>query len=119
MNHKTPRKELKEVDRYKLEYGGFRDYEKSHPRYRSEWRKVRKFVLARDDYTCMNCGVTQEDLLKDPTGSTAYDYLNVCHVEDKEDICPEALITLCRNCHKILDKMWSKGLPFTGPDFFR
>lgn len=112
-------RKLKEVDRYQIGPRTFRDYEKSHPRYRSEWRKVRKTVLKRDNYTCMNCGKTQEELLKNPTGSKADDYLNVCHLEEKDDLRPKALISLCRRCHKMLDKMYTDGSPYSGPDFFR
>jgi len=93
-------KKLKEIDRYQIGPNTFRDYEKSHPRYRSQWRKVRKEVLKRDNYTCQRCGITQAQLLEKPTGSTANDYLNVCHLGEKEDLRLEMLTTLCRKCHK-------------------
>ena len=96
-------KPLKEVDRYEIAPGIFRDYEKSHPAYRSKWRKARKEVLLRDNYTCQDCGITQEELLENPTGVTVKDYLNVCHLGEKEKLELEMLITLCWNCHEKID----------------
>ncbi len=96
-------KPLKEVDRYEIAPGHYRDYEKSHPAYRSKWRKARKEVLLRDNYTCQDCGITQEELLENPTGVTVKDYLNVCHLGEKEKLELEMLITLCWNCNKKID----------------
>ncbi len=94
---------LKEVDRYEIAPGVFRDYEKSHPAYRSKWRKARKEVLLRDNYTCQDCGITQEELMENPTGVSHKDYLNVCHLGEKEELELEMLIILCWNCHKKID----------------
>jgi 5-methylcytosine-specific restriction endonuclease McrA len=99
-------KARKEVDRYnKLARElGFNEYSlNAHPDYRSKWRKVRKEVLLRDNYTCQVCGITKEKLLENSTGSTHKDYLNVAHIGDKEDIRLEMLITLCWDCHKDFD----------------
>ena len=90
-----PRK-LKDVDRYEVAPGVLRDYEKSHPRYRSEWRKVRKTVLERDNYTCMNCGITQKELLKNPTGSKADDYLK--KVAKTKKFAQIFIIQMCHAC---------------------
>ena len=97
------KKRLKEVDKYQIALAVFRDYEKSNPAYRSRWRKVRKEVLIRDNYTCQDCGITQTELLENPTGIPVKDYLNVCHLGEKEELELEMLITLCWNCHKKID----------------
>ncbi|HEX9915359.1 MAG TPA: hypothetical protein VGB32_10605 [Candidatus Bathyarchaeia archaeon] len=96
-------KQLKEEDRYEIAPGVFRDYVKSHPAYRSKWRKARKQVLKRDNHTCLLCGITQEKLLENPTGVRPKDYLNVCHLGEKENLELGMLATLCWNCHKKID----------------
>jgi len=97
------KKRLKEVDNYQIAPGIFRDYEKSHPSYRSRWRKARKAVLERDNYTCQLCEITQTKLLENPRGIQVKDYLNVCHLGDKKELELATLITLCWDCHKKID----------------
>lgn len=76
---------------------------KLNPVWRNKWRRVRKQVLKRDNYTCLLCGITQEKLLENPTGATNKDYLNVCHLGDPESFKLNELVTLCWDCHKKID----------------
>ena len=50
---------------------------------------IRELIRKRDNYTCVLCGDIQSERQHD-----------VHHINyDKEDLCPENLITLCRSCH--------------------
>ena len=57
---------------------------------RSEWNRIRKVVLERDDWTCCFCG------------HRATKYMNVHHVEESLDNLPENLTTSCVACHAVL-----------------
>jgi len=59
----------------------------------SRWRRVRKLILERDNYTCQLCGKTNCEL-------------HVHHIN------PTSLITLCKSCHgKVHRKYyWRKKL---------
>lgn len=55
-----------------------------------EWKECREKILARDNYTCKNCGSTK--------------YLNVHHKFYRSGCMPweyedDCLITLCKDCH--------------------
>lgn len=56
------------------------------------WNNVRKSILKRDNYTCINC---HNDNIKLNVHHTYYD-LNLEPWEYDED----SLITLCENCHE-------------------
>ncbi|MFW6029444.1 MAG: HNH endonuclease [Halanaerobiales bacterium] len=56
----------------------------------AEWRKMRKVVLTRDNYTCQNCG-SQTKVVVDHI---------IPHRENLELFIEETnLITLCKECH--------------------
>lgn len=59
--------------------------------YPENWDEIRERILERDDYTCQECGIHQEDV----------DVQLVVHHKDgnKENCSPENLVTLCRSCH--------------------
>jgi hypothetical protein len=56
----------------------------------SEWRRIRKIVLERDNWTCAACG------------HRALKWMNVHHLEDSGDNSPENLAPLCVACHAVL-----------------
>ena len=99
-------KARKEVDRYNAwaRDSGLPEYSlDAHPDYRSQWRKTRKTVLERDNYTCQLCGITQKELLDNPSGVPVKDYLNVSHMGKKEELELKFLFSLCRSCHDKID----------------
>ncbi len=56
----------------------------------SRWRRIRKEILERDDYTCQACGIRSEK------------YMEVHHINgDHTDNRPENLATLCPMCHAV------------------
>ncbi len=57
---------------------------------KSQWDKIRKIVLKRDDYTCSCCG------------HKAKKYMNIHHLEESDSNEPENLTTLCVACHAVL-----------------
>lgn len=57
---------------------------------KSQWNKIRKVVLERDNWTCAGCG------------HVAKKYMHVHHIGDSEDNSVDNLITLCVACHAIL-----------------
>jgi 5-methylcytosine-specific restriction endonuclease McrA len=60
-------------------------------RSRPGWKRLRREIRKRDDYTCQECGKRQA------SGKRAY---HVHHINyDLNDLRPENLITLCRPCH--------------------
>lgn len=56
----------------------------------SEWKRIRKIVLERDDWTCAACV------------HRAFKWMNVHHLEDSGDNSPENLVPLCVACHTVL-----------------
>jgi exonuclease III len=58
--------------------------------YSLDWTEtLRKSIRERDKYTCQICSSQQGDILFD-----------IHHIDyNKENCCPNNLITLCRNCH--------------------
>ncbi|MBI1820006.1 MAG: HNH endonuclease, partial [Nitrospirae bacterium] len=54
-----------------------------------EWNRIRKFVLERDNNTCVGCG------------HQALKYMNIHHVKDSDDNSPKNLATICVACHAI------------------
>jgi len=61
-----------------------------YPENRAGWKRIRKVVLERDDYTCAACG------------HRALKWMNVHHLEDSGDNRPENLVPLCVACHCVL-----------------
>jgi hypothetical protein len=59
-------------------------------RNKSEWNRIRKSVLLRDDYTCQGCG------------HRALKWMHVHHVEDSANDDPANLVTLCVACHHVM-----------------
>lgn len=57
---------------------------------KSEWNRMRKIVLERDDWTCAACT------------HRALKLMNVHHLEDSGDNGPENLVPLCVACHCVL-----------------
>ena len=57
---------------------------------KSEWDRIRKIVLERDNYTCASCG------------HRALKWMNVHHLEEGGDNKPENLVALCVACHAVL-----------------
>jgi hypothetical protein len=56
----------------------------------TEWMRIRKTVLERDDYTCHACG------------HRAVKYMNVHHLAQSCDNTIENLATICVACHAVL-----------------
>ena len=56
----------------------------------TEWRKIRKKVLTRDDHTCCGCGHRHEN------------YMNVHHIDGSSTNDLHNLVTLCVACHAVL-----------------
>ena len=57
---------------------------------KSQWDKIRKAVVARDNNTCQFCG------------HAATKYMNAHHVDETGENEPENLITCCVACHAVL-----------------
>jgi 5-methylcytosine-specific restriction endonuclease McrA len=74
--------------------------------YGDNWSRRRRMTLERDNHTCQNCGITQEEY------SEIYDrQLDVHHIvpirelDDKEKANSlQNLVTLCISCHRKLEK---------------
>ena len=56
----------------------------------TEWDRIRKAVLERDNYTCAGCG------------HRALKFMNVHHIEESESNAIENLTTICVACHAVL-----------------
>lgn len=67
----------------------------------TDWIEISRLMKERDNHTCQDCGITQDDLFK----STGL-YLHVHHIVPYR-ICkehdPNNLITLCPSCHSKAD----------------
>ncbi|MFC4823991.1 HNH endonuclease [Halorussus aquaticus] len=66
--------------------------------YGQKWWRVRREALERDDYTCQHCGISKDEIGRNP---------DVHHVERVRDFertekahTLENVITLCRSCHR-------------------
>jgi|SRR2546423_3225427 len=57
---------------------------------KSEWERIRKIVLERDNWTCASCS------------HQAHKWMNVHHLEDSGNNSPENLVPLCVACHAVL-----------------
>src|SRR5229473_1817237 len=57
---------------------------------KSEWNRIRKIVLEREDSTCVACR------------HRALKYMNVHHLEDSGNNDPANLVPLCVACHAVL-----------------
>lgn len=58
-----------------------------------DWKRIKKMIKERDNYTCQKCGITEEDTMQ---------YLQVHHLVKysiTKDNSPDNLITLCPKCH--------------------
>lgn len=63
------------------------------------WQKKRLKILERDDWTCQRCG-----------DSTSF--LHVHHLsygKEPWDVSNDLLVTLCENCHYIVEQLQSEG----------
>jgi len=68
------------------------------------WRRFRKMVLERDNYTCQNCGKTnKETILQIHHIKPVKDYPNLFYTLNN-------VITLCVNCHKNIHKKDNNSL---------
>ena len=56
----------------------------------SEWRRIRKIVMERADWTCASCG------------HRALKWMNTHHVADSGDHTPDNLAPVCVACHAVL-----------------
>ena len=64
-------------------------------KYGSEFHKIKEFIRQRDNYTCQNCFMTEEEHL-----IVVGEVLSVHHIDyDKSNNINNNLITLCRNCN--------------------
>ncbi len=63
----------------------------------TNWLKMRKLALKRDNYTCQTCGLRSRKKM-------TVHHLN----ENHEDNRLENLLTLCRPCHDIVHNMQPK-----------
>jgi hypothetical protein len=63
--------------------------------YSGKWTDtLRDSIRQRDDYTCQECGINQDEL------KGRLKQLDVHHIDyDKDNCNPLNLITLCRSCH--------------------
>lgn len=57
---------------------------------KSEWERIRRVVLERDNYTCIGCG------------HRALKFMNVHHLIETTTNEPENLTTVCVACHAVL-----------------
>lgn len=65
-----------------------------------KWKARRKEILARDNYTCKQCG--------------SHDYLQVHHINYKrlEYELDSDLVSVCQECHKRIHKHYGKNAKF-------
>lgn len=78
--------------------------------YGENWQKQRRRVRERDNYTCQQCGKTEDD--------NQYDQVHdVHHIEPfdpekdmKEQNRLQNLVTLCRSCHRLVEESDSADL---------
>ncbi len=64
---------------------------KSFEIYPKKFKEMKYFIRFRDNLTCQNCGITEEEINKK---------LDVHHIDyNKRNNKPENLISLCRKCH--------------------
>ncbi len=59
---------------------------------RPEWEKIRAVILKRDGYACRCCGVGRFPEVH----HISYAILGI------EELAPDWLITVCRNCHEAI-----------------
>ena len=62
-----------------------------------KWEDIRELVRIRDNFTCQECGKTEEE------AGRALDVHHMNPFLKSEDNSMENLITLCRSCHKKAD----------------
>jgi len=66
-------------------------------------KPLRKYILARDNYSCVDCGCGEEYNRKPLT-------LHIDHIDGNSDNnFPKNLRTLCPNCHSQTETYGSKG----------
>lgn len=69
--------------------------------YRGKWYKIRQQVLERDEYRCQNCGISCDEMGREP------DVHHIIPVREFEN--PQRahtldnLISLCRSCHRLAE----------------
>jgi hypothetical protein len=57
---------------------------------KTEWDRIRKIVLERDNFTCSYCG------------HRAIKYMNIHHLNETGESNPDNLATICVACHAVL-----------------
>lgn len=70
------------------------------PYYGLNWRKQRKLVLIRDNYTCQECNITKNELVKNPNVHHIIPFREFGRKRYEEANNLKNLITLCNICHK-------------------
>ena len=67
------------------------------------WKKIKKWILERDNYTCASCGYK----LPDPRALRIFKNLHVHHKSYDLDVLEgnreDQLITLCKRCHEEIE----------------
>ncbi len=76
---------------------------------KSEWDRLRRLVLDRDNHMCASCG------------HRALKWMNIHHLSDSGDNSPENLVLVCVACHAVLHvglnlmhgglEIWESDLP--------
>lgn len=64
----------------------------------TEWKKLSKYIKMRDNYTCKECGITEENALK--IYKKHHHVHHIIPYAVSKDDSPENLITLCVKCHQ-------------------
>jgi 5-methylcytosine-specific restriction endonuclease McrA len=72
----------------------YRQYLKS-----THWQQLRRRILARDHYTCTDCGATE-----------VLQVHHLCYRPFLEDALDSDLVTLCKGCHELRHRkpVWVK-----------
>lgn len=72
----------------------------------SDWKKFRLKVLKRDNYTCRRCGLRTEK--RQNVHEIIYEYL--CGNLDKPIYKMKNCITLCFECHRVVDPQFDSHM---------
>lgn len=74
---------------------GFQKIEGIERIYPIDWTdNIRKAIRMRDEYICQICGIHQDEL------ESRFRKLDIHHIDyDKDNLNPDNLVALCRNCH--------------------
>lgn len=75
----------------------------SQPNYGRGWRRVRKRALERDDYSCVVCGTTKEDLGRNPDVHHVVPvraFVEHPALTERDAHSLENVVSLCIDCHR-------------------